>query len=357
MKINKKLLIICLTLSLTICGCKNNPNIVENNKEVSTSSQVEIKKTVISTPSKTSNSTNNSSKKKIITNTEQSLLKKSNHETIKKNDNLTIKEEKKNNNLTSEKENDNLPVKKEDNSSLDINSFDNTERQWFFMPNKENRQPEEPKEVLDLIKNRDAYYVGDSDSKDLYLTFDEGYENGFTPQILDTLKENNVKVAFFVTKPYVTNNKDLVKRMVDEGHLVCNHSVRHKSMAKLSLEDKTKFDNEFSGTEKAFEEATGTKMMKFFRPPMGAYNELSLHYTQSLGYKTIFWSLAYTDYNEDDQPTHDYAKKIIMERTHNGSIILLHAISKTNADILDYLIKEWLNKGYEFKQLTELPEK
>jgi peptidoglycan-N-acetylmuramic acid deacetylase len=338
---NKKLVSILITITISLCGCGNIQNINTNEiviekpkKEVKVSSPIKKTKPITTTSSSIINSSNKVSRIKI---SDKNETKK---KIVKENAIVTDKEPQ---------------LEKENNISYNIDSLDNTERQWFFMPNKEGLTPEEPEEVLNLIKDRDAYYVGDTDSKCIYLTFDEGYENGFTPKILDTLKENNVKAAFFVTKPYIENNKELVKRMVEEGHLVCNHSVTHQSMDKLALEDKEKFESEFLGTEQAFEEAIGGKMPKFFRPPMGAYNELSLHYTQDLEYKTIFWSLAYRDYDVNNQPELDYAKDLIMERTHNGSIILLHAVSQTNTEILDYLIKEWRNKGFEFKKLSELP--
>jgi peptidoglycan-N-acetylmuramic acid deacetylase len=245
--------------------------------------------------------------------------------------------------------------KKSNIPDADISRLSTAEKNWFYKPRTDGLTPEEPKEVLDLINKYSGYYVGDTSKKVLYLTFDEGYENGYTAKILDTLKENNVKAAFFVTKPYVETNKDLIKRMVAEGHLVCNHSNTHPSMAKIASTDKDKFEKEFSVTEQSFENITGTKMPKFFRPPMGKYNELSLYYTAKLQYKTIFWSFAYADWEPAKQPSHEYARKVIMERTHNGSIILLHAVSKTNAELMDSLLKEWKSKGYEFKTLNDLP--
>lgn len=236
-----------------------------------------------------------------------------------------------------------------------INNFDTTEKNWFYKPKKDGTPSEEPPEVLEMLKKYSGYYLGDTLNKVIYLTFDEGYENGYTSKILDALKENDVKAAFFVTTDYINSNKDLIKRMVSEGHLVCNHSDNHPSMAKVALKGKEEFEKEFTLTEKAFEEVTGTKMPKFFRPPMGKYSELSMHYTQELGYKTIFWSFAYKDWIPEQQPSHEYAKKIIMERTHNGGIFLLHAVSKTNAEIMDYIIKEWKNRGFEFKTLNDLP--
>ncbi|WP_127836458.1 delta-lactam-biosynthetic de-N-acetylase [Clostridium prolinivorans] len=236
------------------------------------------------------------------------------------------------------------------------NNFNTTEKDWFYKPKKDGTPSEEPPEVLNILKKYSGYYLGDTSKKEIYLTFDEGYENGYTSKILDVLKENNVKAAFFVTTDYINRNKDLIKRMVNEGHLVCNHSNSHPSMAKVALKGKEKFEEEFTLTEKAFEEVTGTKMPKFFRPPMGKYSELSMHYTQELGYKTIFWSFAYKDWIPEKQPSHEYAKKIIMERTHNGGIFLLHAVSKTNAEILDSVIKEWKSKGFELKTLNDLPQ-
>jgi peptidoglycan-N-acetylmuramic acid deacetylase len=239
---------------------------------------------------------------------------------------------------------------------IDGKELNSSEKNWFFKPTKDNSPAEEPPEVLQLLKNYDGYYLGDTSRKVLYLTFDEGYENGYTPKILDALKENNVKAAFFVTTDYINSNTDIIKRMVDEGHLVCNHSNSHPSMARAALKSQESFQEEFTVTEKAFEDVTGQKMPKFFRPPMGKYSELSMHYTKELGYKTVFWSFAYKDWLPNEQPSHDYARKKIMDRTHNGAIILLHAVSKTNADIMDSIIKELKGKGYEFDTLDNLPK-
>lgn len=239
--------------------------------------------------------------------------------------------------------------------SAKVSNYDTAEKNWFYKPKKDGTPSEEPPEVLEMLKKYSGYYLGDTSKKVIYLTFDEGYEKGYTPKILDALKANEVKAAFFVTTDYINSNKDLIKRMVSEGHLVCNHSNKHPSMAQAALKGKEKFEEEFTLTEKAFEEVTGTKMPKFFRPPMGKYSELSMKYTQELGYKTIFWSFAYKDWLPEQQPSHEYAKKIIMERTHNGGIFLLHAVSRTNAEIMDSIIKEWKDRGFEFKTLEELP--
>jgi len=242
-------------------------------------------------------------------------------------------------------------------STTDTSSLNKAEKSWYYVVKTNGEPSGEPADILTLINKYSAYYLGDTSKKVLYLTFDEGYENGYTSKILDILKENNVKAAFFVTKPYITANKDLIKRMVDEGHLVCNHSNTHPSMPSVALKGKTAFNKEFTDTEAAYKEITGTDMPKFFRPPMGNYSELSLYYTKSLGYKSIFWSFAYRDWETDKQPTESYAVNLMRERTHNGAILLLHAVSKTNTNVLDSMLKEWVNKGYEFKTLNELPSK
>jgi len=233
------------------------------------------------------------------------------------------------------------------------NGLSTKEYNWYFKPNNEGNPPEGAKEAKSFMSKYDCYYLGDTSKKVLYLTFDEGYENGYTGPILDVLKKHNVKAAFFVVKPYITSNEELVKRMVDEGHLICNHSARHPSMA--SILDENKFRKELSDVEEAFEKATGKKMDKFFRPPMGKYSELSLNYTKAYGYKTIFWSFAYKDWEPKNQPSHEFGKNIIAKRTHNGAIVLLHAVSKTNAEILDDVISRWEREGYKIKSLKDLP--
>lgn len=216
-----------------------------------------------------------------------------------------------------------------------------------------------PKECKNLLAKYHAYADGDTSEKIIYLTFDEGYENGYTASILDTLKANNVKAAFFVTKPYVTasfngtKDADLLKRMAKEGHLICNHSVQHKSMPGFT--DEKSFDAELTGVEEAVSSVPGVKLSRYFRPPMGEFSDLSLYYTQKLGYKSIFFSLAYHDYDANDQPDPEKEKKDLLKYTHPGMICLLHAMSKTNASILDYMIKEWKSEGYEFKTLNDLP--
>lgn len=211
----------------------------------------------------------------------------------------------------------------------------------------------------DLLSKYKGYGFGDTSKKIIYLTFDEGYENGYTETILNVLKTNNVQATFFVTKPYVTGtfngrpNSELLIRMSNEGHLIGNHSAQHKNMNLFVQEDE--FNNELISVENALNSIPGCKMSKYFRPPEGVFSELSLYYTQKLGYKSIFFALAYKDYNIDNQPEPEYSKETLLNNSRDGMICLLHAVSKTNAEILDSLIKEWKNRGYEFKSLDELP--
>lgn len=228
-----------------------------------------------------------------------------------------------------------------------------TELNWYFVSRKKGDTPESPKDSISFFKELGGYFVGDTNSKVLYLTFDEGYENGNTPKILDVLKDENVPAAFFVVKPYIKTCPDIVKRMVDEGHLVCNHSSHHPSMA--SITDTTKFNKEFTDVEDEYKSLIGEDMPKFFRPPMGKYSKNSLIKTQALGYKTIFWSFAYKDWITDKQPEPDVAIKKIVSCAHPGSIILLHAVSDTNSKVLKTVIQQLKAEGYEFKSLNELP--
>ena len=229
---------------------------------------------------------------------------------------------------------------------------DSSELNWYYVQREKNEIPEGPKECSSFLKECDGYYLGDTSSKVLYLTFDEGYEKGYTNDILDTLKELNIPAAFFVVKPYIDKEPEIIKRMADEGHLVCNHSNHHPSMPAVT--DINKFNKEIQDVEKSYKDLTGQDMPKFFRPPMGKYSKESLERTKALGYKTIFWSFAYKDWLIDKQPSKDYAVKKILSGVHPGGILLLHAVSKTNTEILKAVLTELQTQGYEFKSLTEL---
>lgn len=200
----------------------------------------------------------------------------------------------------------------------------------------------------------DAAYVGDSDKPVLYLTFDAGYENGCMPQILDTLKAHQVPAAFFLVGDYLEMRPDLVKRMAEEGHTVGNHTWTHPDMSKLS--DKEAFAGELEQVETLYREITGQKMEKFYRPPQGTYSQENLELAKELGYKTVFWSLAYADWDNNDQPSAETAFSKLLPRTHNGAVILLHATSRTNTAILDELLTRWKDMGYTFAPIGSLFE-
>ncbi len=204
----------------------------------------------------------------------------------------------------------------------------------------------------DQLRAYDAAYIGDSTRKVLYLTFDAGYENGCTEKILDVLKQQQVPAAFFLVGNYIEKNGDLVRRMEAEGHIVGNHTMHHYDMSKLS--EKDAFTKELTALEALYKETTGKEMPKFYRPPQGIYSEENLIMAKELGYKTVFWSLAYVDWNNDDQPTKEDAFAKLLPRTHPGAVVLLHSTSQTNAEILNELIEKWKAEGYTFATLEEL---
>jgi len=220
---------------------------------------------------------------------------------------------------------------------------------WGIKRNDNHEQPDLGKANKELLEKYDGIAMGNNEEKYVYLTFDEGYEAGYTSKILDILKENDVKAAFFITGHYLNTASDLVKRMIDEGHIVGNHTVNHKSMPEI---DEQKAKDEVMDLHKAVYEKFGYEM-KYLRPPMGEFNEKTLSIINNLGYTTTMWSLAYDDWNEKKQDREEYAKKIIQENIHNGAIILLHANSKDNCNILDAIIKEIKKQGYEFKTIDK----
>lgn len=223
---------------------------------------------------------------------------------------------------------------------------------WYFKTNGN----EQPTFDLDLeeLKEYDVYTMGNKDDKVIYLTFDFGYENGNVKKCLDILNKNDVKGAFFILDHIVEANVDLIKEMVETGHIVANHTLKHKNMCHITNFDDYK--SEIVGLSEKFEKATGYKMANYYRPPKGEFTKQNLEYNKKLGYKTIFWSLAYMDWDNNNQPNPQDSIQRLLKRTHNGAVILLHPTSKTNADILDTLIKEWQKQGYRFGTLDELTE-
>lgn len=200
----------------------------------------------------------------------------------------------------------------------------------------------------------DAWYVGDTGKKVIYLTFDCGYENGYTEQILDALQKHQAPAAFFVVGHMIESAPDIVRRMAAEGHIVGNHTFHHPDMSAISNQEA--FRQELETLEALYQETVGEEMPRYYRPPQGKYSAENLRQAQALGYKTILWSLAYVDWNTDDQPTAEEAYVKLLPRIHDGAIVLLHSTSATNAAILDDLLTKWEEMGYTFASLPELPE-
>ena len=198
-----------------------------------------------------------------------------------------------------------------------------------------------------------ACYVGDTSKKVIYLTFDCGYENGFTEPILDALKKHNAPAAFFVVGNMIESAPDIIRRMAEEGHIVGNHTFHHPDMSAIS--DPAAFRQELEELSALYRETVGTDMPMYYRPPQGKYSLENLKQAHELGYQTVFWSLAYVDWYVDDQPTAEEAYAKLLPRIHDGAIVLLHSTSRTNAEILDDLLTKWEEMGYSFASLKDLP--
>jgi len=203
-----------------------------------------------------------------------------------------------------------------------------------------------------VLQKYDAAYLDPTEEKVLYLTFDAGYENGYMPQILDILKQHEVPATFFLVGNYLQQEPELVQRMVMEGHTVGNHTWSHPDMSKIT--DKAAFAKELEQVEQAYMEITKQPMEKYYRPPQGVYSEENLVLAQELGYRTVFWSLAYADWDNEAQPTAEQAFDKLLTRVHPGAVVLLHSTSKTNAAILDELLTKWKDMGYRFAPISEL---
>lgn len=201
------------------------------------------------------------------------------------------------------------------------------------------------------LKKNDAYYLGDTNNKVIYLTFDAGFDNGNADKILDALKKHNVSATFFVVGNMIETHPEIIKRMEAEGHIVGNHSYHHPDMTSLSTE---KVKKELTDLEDLYKSVTGKDMIKVYRPPQGKYDDRTLQTAKEMGYKTFFWSLAYVDWYENDQPTKEEAFDKLLSRVHPGAVVLLHSTSKTNADIMDELLTKWEEMGYTFGKVTDI---
>lgn len=211
-------------------------------------------------------------------------------------------------------------------------------------------RPEFTAQQIEEMETYRCIYMGSEKEKRLYLTFDEGYENGYTPSILDTLKKTGTPAAFFITGAYLEREPELVERMVEEGHTVGNHSLNHPSLP--SVTDDQEAMHEIKELENRFTSLTG-RPMTYFRPPRGEYSPRTLALANNLGYTNVFWSLAYLDWDTEKQRGEEYAYHEIMKNLHPGCVILLHAVSKDNAAVLERIITDARSEGYEFYSLEE----
>jgi len=224
---------------------------------------------------------------------------------------------------------------------------------WYCKRAKGGARPEAEPDMSFISEHGGAFLGKNPEDKVIYLTFDAGYENGNIARILDVLGKHGAHGAFFVLENLVVRNTELVKRMAAEGHIVCNHTARHKDMTKMTDEQ---FAAELTRLEDVLREKAGVECARFYRPPEGRFNEKNLDAAAAMGYKTVFWSLAYADWDNEKQPEPEKSKQLLLTNTHAGAVILLHPTSKTNADILDDLLTEWEARGYRFGTLSELFE-
>ncbi len=224
---------------------------------------------------------------------------------------------------------------------------------WGLGFGQEGQKPTGNASAAELAKY-DTYFCAGGEEKVIYLTFDCGYENGNTEPILDALKKHNAPATFFVVGHFLESAPEIVKRMVEDGHTVGNHTYHHPDMSKIS--DKASFRKEMDDTASLFRETTGTDMAMYYRPPQGKYSTANLQMAKELGYSTFFWSLAYVDWNQDAQPSHEEAFDKLTKRIHPGAIVLLHSTSKTNGEIMDELLTKWEEMGYTFRPLSDFTE-
>ena len=236
-------------------------------------------------------------------------------------------------------------------SSQVLADYSNEKFSWSFNSAKNNQPSTTEPHYQELLKKYGGFYIGDTSKKEVYLTFDNGYENGYTETVLNVLKEKDVPAAFFVTGHYLQTEQDLVNRMVDEGHIVGNHSFHHPSLPEVSDE---RFVRELESLKSLYEEVTGSKDMRYLRPPQGTFSERSLAKSEELGYTNVFWSFAYKDWIIQEQKGWKYAYDSVMNKIHPGAVMLLHSVSSDNAEALPKIIEELESQGYTFKSLDDL---
>lgn len=216
---------------------------------------------------------------------------------------------------------------------------------WWFTRNQQHQIPATNRDTAQLLAQNNAFYVLPNNDKNIYLTFDCGYELGYTAKILDILDRQHIKAAFFITGHYIQSQPDLVKRMQTSGQLVCNHTWNHPDLTTVSQD---KFNQEIMSLDQKFSELTGSPMSPYLRPPMGNYSATSLRWAQELGYATVFWSMALQDWDPNKQPGAESVHKSILDNIHPGAVILMHAVSQSDTEALEQIIIDLQAQGYVF---------
>jgi peptidoglycan-N-acetylmuramic acid deacetylase len=236
-------------------------------------------------------------------------------------------------------------------ANVDANTYSNAKFNWGFKKSTNHEPPSAGKHFDELLAKYNSFYLGNTSKKEIYLTFDNGYENGYTSPVLDVLKKKNVPATFFVTGYYLKDQPELVKRMVKEGHIVGNHSWHHPDLTTVS---DVRLKKELELVKEEYEQLTGEKGMNYLRAPRGIFSERTLALSEQLGYTNVFWSLAFVDWYTDQQKGWKYSYDQVMKQIHPGSILLLHTVSKDNAEALEKIITDLQAQGYEFKSLDDL---
>ena len=329
------LLLVLMLVMISVCACDTSQDEANDNNLESQNSKV-------TNQDEKTNNLSVSSSENNIKETIKEEQKESGNQIIEVAEN----NEEKVNNKTEEK----TESSQSQSISVSATSLSNKTNAWGFVRKKNEVRPEFAAQYTKVLDDYEGIYAGNSEEKVIYLTFDEGYENGYTGAILDTLKEKDCPATFFVTKPYVKQNQELVQRMIDEGHIVGNHTVNHPSMPEVTDDEKLKA--EITGLHDYVKELFDYDM-EFLRPPKGEYSERTVAISKELGYRTVLWSSAYDDWDVNKQGRLDYARGMILNYVHNGCVMLLHAVSKDNTELLGEVIDEIRNRGYEIRALSE----
>lgn len=333
------LISILMIVVFSICACDKNEEYTNNNFnniEINNSDITKQNENIINEVVSETNTNTESQETGLV---EENKLNQEDKESVEKEETQELQE------IQQSQE-----TQQAESISVSASTLSNKKCAWGFVRQKNEVRPQFSAGYTKVLDDYEGIYAGDPEQKVIYLTFDEGYENGYTASILDTLKEKDCPATFFVTKPYVKQNQELVKRMIDEGHIVGNHTVNHPSMPEVADDEKLK--SEITGLHDYVKDLFDYDM-EFLRPPKGEYSERTVAISRELGYRTVLWSSAYDDWDVNKQGRLEYARGMILNYLHNGCVMLLHAVSKDNTELLGEVIDEIRNRGYEIRALTE----